>query len=90
MDSYIGNSNCNDYRIGGNTIKALYKGNNILWEKYFRVDLSTYYNVTSTTATTKISSNLTSDVKKMSVNDGAGITPSSGYTFSSIGVNKVD
>lgn len=33
MDSYIGSNNCNDYRIGNNTIKKLYKGDTLIWEK---------------------------------------------------------
>jgi len=33
MDSYIGNSNCNDYRIGNITVKALYRGDTLVWSK---------------------------------------------------------
>ena len=90
MDSYIGNSNCNDYRIGSNMVKALYKGDTPIWEKYFRVDLTGFYNVSSTTNQTKICSNSTSDVKKMSVNEGMPLPPATVFTFSNIGRNKVD
>lgn len=33
MNSFIGNTECNDYRIGDDTVKALYKGDTLIWEK---------------------------------------------------------
>ena len=33
MNSNIGNISCNDYRIGNNTVKALYKGDTLIWSK---------------------------------------------------------
>lgn len=33
MDAYIGNTQYNDYRIGNETIKKLYKGETLIWEK---------------------------------------------------------
>lgn len=50
MDAYIGNTQYNDYRIGNNTVKKLYRGDTLIWEKYVPAPEPTPYEIWYTTS----------------------------------------